>query len=109
MARTLLDRQLTARRANRVRFELATESDDFEIRRLLREQPMPGRISLSLERGSRYFADAALPNAEKQTIVAREFGRLVCVGSCAIRRCFVNGQPRRVGYLGGLRLAANVA
>ena len=33
----------------RVRFELATPSDDPEIRRLLRENPMPGRIALSLE------------------------------------------------------------
>ena len=44
----------------------------------------------------------------KQTIVANEGGRVVCVGSCAIRERFVNGQPYRVGYLGGLRLDAPV-
>jgi hypothetical protein len=91
------------------RFKLATEADDADIRWLLRENPMPGRISLSLEREPDYFADAHLPGTEKQTIIAPENGRVVCVGSCTTRLRYVNGQPRRVGYLGGLRLDASVA
>ncbi|NOS69841.1 MAG: hypothetical protein HOP33_07915 [Verrucomicrobia bacterium] len=93
----------------KVQFSLATRADDFEIRRLLRENPMPGAISLSLEREPDYFADADVPGEQKQTIVAREADRVVCVGSCTTRLRFVNGQPRRVGYLGGLRLDASVA
>jgi hypothetical protein len=65
---------------------------------------MPSQITLTLEREPDYFADASLPGTEKQTIVANEGGRLVCMGNCSIRERFVNGQPRRVGYLGGLRL-----
>ena len=91
------------------RFELATAADDADIRWLLRENPMSGRISLSLEREPDFFADAHLPGTEKQTIIARENGRVVCVGSCTTRLRFVNGQPCRVGYLGGLRLDASVA
>lgn len=106
MARAVLDRQLTVTRAGRVRFELATESDDAGIRRLLRDSPMPGRIALSLEREPDYFADSNLPEQEKQTVVARQLDRVICTGSCTIRRRFVNGEPRRVGYLGGLRLDA---
>ncbi|HXI72548.1 MAG TPA: hypothetical protein VNN22_19570 [Verrucomicrobiae bacterium] len=104
MAGTTLDRQLTTVHTGRLPFALATPADDADIRRLLRENPMPGQITLTLEREPDYFADADLPGTEKQTIIANEGGRMVCVGNCSIRERFVNGQPRRVGYLGGLRL-----
>jgi hypothetical protein len=108
MARDVIDRQLTAR-PGRVQFAVATPDDDAEIRRLLRENPMPGRISISLEREPDYFADAGLPGETRQTIIARENSRLVCIGNCTIRERFVNGAPCRVGYLGGLRLDASLA
>ena len=108
MAGTTLDRKLMTARTGRVPFALATQADDADIRRLLRENPMPGQITLTLEREPDYFADAGLPGTVKQTIVANEGGRVVCVGSCATRERFVNGQPHRVGYLGGLRLDARV-
>lgn len=104
MAGTTLNRQLTTAGTACVPFALATPADDADVRRLLRENPMPGQITLTLEREPDYFADAGLPGTEKQTIVANEGGRVVCVGNCSIRERFVNGQPRRVGYLGGLRL-----
>jgi hypothetical protein len=109
MARTTLDRQLTTAPTARARFALATRGDDAAIRRLLRDLPMPGRIALALEREPDYFADHALPGTEKQSIVATEAGAVVCTGSCTIRTRFVNGRPQRVGYLGGLRLAARSA
>jgi hypothetical protein len=90
-----------------LQFSLATEVDDSGIRRLLRENPMAGRISLSLEREPDYFTDAR--HTEHQTIVARHQARVVCVGTCSFRQRFVNGEPRRVGYLGGLRLDQSVA
>jgi hypothetical protein len=93
----------------RISFAVATRSDDLEIRRLLRENPMLGRISTSLEREPDFFADAAQSKTKKQTIVAREGSRVVCVGSCTTRLRFVNGEPRRVGYLGELRLDASVS
>jgi hypothetical protein len=109
MAGTTLDHELTAARAGHGPFASATQNDDAGIRRLLRENPMPGRISLTLECEPDYFADSHLPGIEKQTIVASKGGSLVCVGSCALRTRFVNGQPCRVGYLGGLRLDARAA
>ena len=104
MARAILERELTGTQTGRTQFAVASRSDDADIRRLLRENAMPGEISLSFEREPDYFADTGLPSESKQTIVARLDGRLVCAGSCTIRRRFVNGTPRRVGYLGGLRL-----
>jgi len=109
MAGTILERQLTVARTGRVRFDIGCQSDDAEIRRLLRDNPMPGRISLSLEREPNCFADADLPGETERTVVARDGGRLVCVGCCTIRQHYVNGAPRRVGYLGGLRLDARYA
>jgi hypothetical protein len=91
--------------ASEVAFELATPEDDQGIRRLLREQPMAGRISLSLEREPDYFREPR----DEQTLVARLSGRLVGLGSCTFSERFVNGTPRRVGYLGALRLGEAVA
>jgi hypothetical protein len=109
MAGTTLDRKLTAAGTGRDPFAPATRADDADIRRLLRENPMPGQIALTLEREPDYFTDAGLPGTEKQTIIANEGGRVVCMGNCAVRERFVNGRPRRVGYLGGLRLDARAA
>lgn len=106
MGGATLVRELTPARAVRVPFAVATPADDVEIRRLLRENPMSGRIVLTFEREPDYFADAGLPGTEKQTVIASENNRVICAGSCAIRERFINGEPRRVGYLGGLRLDA---
>ena len=109
MAGNVIERQLTRTRTGRIRYTVATPNDDAEIRRLLRENPMPGRISLSLEREPNFFADANQPEETKVTIIARDGSRVACVGSCTIRPRFINGAPRRVGYLGGLRLDARQA
>jgi hypothetical protein len=109
MAGSVLERKLTTTRSSGVEFHVASQSDDADIRRLLRENPMAGRISLTLEREPNYFADAEVEGETKQTIVARNAGRAVCVGQCTIRQCFINGTARRVGYLGGLRLDAQFA
>src|SRR5688572_25187806 len=71
-----------------IQFSLATEADDPGIRRLLRENPMAGQISLSLERESDYFTEARHSRAEHQTIVARDRGRIVCIGTCSFRQRF---------------------
>lgn len=106
MGGATLVRELTPARAGRAPFAVATPADDVEIRRLLRENPMSGRIAITLEREPDYFTDADLPGTEKQTVIASENNRVVCAGNCAIRERFINGEPRRVGYLGGLRLDA---
>jgi hypothetical protein len=109
MARDLVERELSVARSDGTGFAIATAADDADIRGLLRENPMRGGISLSFEREPDYFADAGLPAEMKQTIIARRAGRVVCAGSCTVRRRFVNGNPCRVGYLGGLRLDESVA
>jgi hypothetical protein len=106
MAGNVVAGELIRTRRGGVAFDVATERDDAAIRRLLRDNPMGGRVSLSLEREPSCFVDAGLPEETKHIIVARENGRVVCAGHCTIRPRHINGRPRRVGYLGGLRLAA---
>lgn len=109
MARDLIESELTGAQTRRLHFALADAGDDEGIRRLLRENPLMGQISLSFEREPDFFTDAHRPGEDKQTIVARENGRVVCVGSCTIRQRSVNGRSAKVGYLGGLRLTTEHA
>jgi hypothetical protein len=107
MAGPVLDRELAAPSRTNVRFALARAEDDPALRRLLRATPMPGAISLGFEREPDYFRGCGIAGAEDRTIVAFENEHLVCMGRCSVRHRFLNGQPRRVGYLGELRLAAS--
>jgi hypothetical protein len=88
------------------RFDLATPEDDMEIRRLLRETPFEGDISVSLEREPDSALAAGIEGRTHQTIIARHqrSGRLAAVGSRSVRDLFVNGRPHSVGYLGMLRI-----
>lgn len=105
MAGTILDRELNA--GTRTRFAVATEADDSAIRRLLRENAMEGSVSLTLEREPAYFRGCGLAGAEDQTILAREANRLICMGRCTRRLCWIDGRATRVGYLAELRLDAH--
>jgi hypothetical protein len=108
-ARSQLIAEQPARSEGGVRFEIATRKHDAALRRLLRDNPMPGpmsgQIRLSLEREPSYFdAATAVDGAGHRTIVALEGDRVIGAGSISERRRFINGKPMRVGYLGGLRL-----
>lgn len=94
------------RRRDGVRFELVTPADDAAVRRLLRENPMLGRIAISLEREPDARLAAAVEGDVHHTIVARDgaSGRLIAMGSVSVRDRYINGELTRVGYLGQLRL-----
>jgi len=104
MAGVLVERQLSASSRSSVRFTLASEEHDGAIRRLLRENPMHGEVSLSFEREPNYFFSKELAGGRDQTILAFEGQRLLCMGRCSTRSRYVNGQLRRVAYLSELRL-----
>ena len=109
MAGTTIDRQLTAPVSDQVRFTLADERHDGAIRRLLRDNPMAGEVTLTLEREPDYFIGSRLPGVlEDQTILAFEGDSVVCMGGCSVRERYINGRSQRVGYLGGLRLDHSV-
>ncbi len=88
-----------------IKFELATENDEADLRRLLRENPIPGAISVSFEREPNYFHASAIEGAFHQTLIAREAGAgVIGVGNRSVRQMFVNGVPREVGYMSQLRI-----
>jgi hypothetical protein len=86
--------------------EEATAQDEPGLRRLLADNPMEGAIRVSLEREPNAFFAAAVEGERHRTIVARDptSGRIVGMGSRAVWNAFVNGEPRRLGYLSQLRL-----
>ena len=89
------------------RFALATTADDAAIRRLLRDNHMPGFVRLTFEREPDYFHGANLAGAHDETIVAyTSRGQLVCAGRCSRRPGWLDGAPAPVGYLAELRLDA---
>lgn len=91
--------------AGAVVFDLATAQDEAEVRRLLGENPLPGAITVALEREG---AADGVEGDFHQLLVARQggSGRLVGMASRAVADVFLDGWPRRVGYLGQLRFAA---
>jgi len=96
-----------ASRSRAFLLDFARESDDADLRRLLRETPMPGPISVSLEREPSYFGAAHAEGGRHYTVCARDpdTGGVFAMGSRTVRELYVNGAPRRVGYLSQLRIA----
>src|SRR4051795_7012975 len=86
-------------RADAVRFEIAMAAHDAGIRRLLRETPMRGRITVSMEHEPSHFAALAIEGPEHEAIVGLEGDRVIAVGNVSARIRFINGQPMRIGYL----------
>ena len=91
---------------SRFRFELATEADDADLRLVLRETPMEGRIRIAFEREPSWFAAAVVDGDERQVVACREVdsGRIIGFGCRSLRRVYVDGRPQCVGYLSGLRV-----
>ncbi len=89
-------------------FELASPSDDAALRRLVASEPVPGSIAVSYTREPDYFAGCGAMGPFTQVFVGRHrpTGALGAVACRAVRRLFVNGEPREVGYLGQLRVAS---
>lgn len=89
-------------------FRLATESDDADLRALLRENPMEGWVHLRLEREPSFFQAEGLLG-EATVMVAREVGGdgpLIGACTCTWMPVHINGEVRRIPYLGGLRVAS---
>src|SRR5262245_12270492 len=91
---------------SRYRFDFATEADDADLRRVLAETPMPGRIAVSFRREPSYFGAAAVDGRFRQVVAAHDLdsGRIVGFGSRSVSQRYVNGLPTPIGYLSSLRL-----
>lgn len=82
---------------------LATREDDAGLRAVLWRNPMPGAMQLAFTYEPDFFAAIEVEGDAPQVIVGEQEGRLVGAALSATRTVYLNGQPARVGYLGGLR------
>jgi hypothetical protein len=87
-------------------FRLATQADNAALRRLLRDNPMPGSISLTFEREPDYFVAAGLDGTLSQTVVSidEQTGECQAMGARSVRPVYLNGKVQDIGYLGHLRV-----
>jgi hypothetical protein len=85
---------------------LATSADDASLRNLLRENALPGSISLSYEREPDYFKAAGVDGTLSQTIINinDETGECLGMGTRIIRPMYLNGEVQDVGYMSHLRV-----
>ncbi|MEO7650339.1 MAG: hypothetical protein ABIZ80_07710, partial [Bryobacteraceae bacterium] len=89
----------------RFEFGIATPEDDEQLRRRMAEDWMRGEMSVSFRRQPSYFAGCALQGEGFQVIKCTEHatGHIVGMGNRAWRTVFIDGEPRRAGYLADLR------
>jgi len=94
----------------RLAVDLATPADDAAIRKLLRREPMPGRIQLTYEREPNFWTGCEVTGEDCRVLIARheEDGDIVGLACRSTRNVFVNGLERRIGYLGQLRVIAGI-
>lgn len=87
-------------------FRVATGADEGDLRQLLRDNPMPGEISVSLEREPDAFLAGSIEGERHDTIIARDRsrGRAVGMASRSVYSGFLNGRPATLGYLSQLRV-----
>ncbi len=91
----------------RYRFELATESDEPALRRVMANVSMPGSIEIAFGREPDYFRSNCVLGPEHQTIVCRDTQRsnqIVGLATRSVRCLYYRHRIRRIGYLASLRI-----
>ena len=93
-----------------IRLSLATPADDATLRTLLRDNPMPSWVSMSMTREPDFFAGANRFGREWAVLArevkdAAETTEAVGMYVCAEQPLYWNGVETDMGYLGSLRVA----
>jgi hypothetical protein len=92
-----------------IEIRLAEAEADEELRRILRESPMAGDISLSFEREPNFFIGATVNAPIHQIIVGKDLESMKIIGmiSRSLRPLYVNGEVQTIGYLSQFRIDPN--
>jgi hypothetical protein len=87
-------------------FETATYEHEEGLRRLFAETDMEGDIQISFRREPNFFYATSLQGQFCQVIAGRDRStrEIIGAGTRAIRKGYINGKLRNVGYLADLRL-----
>ena len=89
-----------------VLIDLASEEDDTALRRLMRETPMEGDLSVAFAREPSFFAASRIEGTRQDVMALRrrdDPGRIVATATRSIRPLWFGGEVRELGYLSGLR------
>ena len=88
-------------------YRLATPADDPDLRRMLRENPFPGRIRVTFEREPDFFLAAPIEGDLHQTVIVRDTasGEIIAMMSRAVREVYINGEAQPLGYISQMRVA----
>lgn len=88
-------------------FYLAGRDDDPEIRKLLAESPMPGRVGVAFEREPDFFSGCSVTGHNQRVYIGRETdsGELAFLAVTANIPRYIEGKTKTIGYLGQLRVA----
>jgi len=89
-----------------MQFELANAADEPALRRILRETPFIGDVSVTLEREPCVHFGNAIEGERSQILVARPARGQPIIGMATrtLVDSYVNGAPKRIGYLSQLRI-----
>ena len=81
------------------RFELATESHEPALRRVMADVSMPGSIEIAFEREPDYFRSNCVLGPEQQTIVCRDThsDNIVGLATRSVRNMHYQSEIRRIG------------
>ncbi len=78
--------------------------DDAQIRALIKNISMPGRVSLTVDVDPSFFDAIEIEGHQRHTIVVESNRRIVALGVVSKRTVFINGSPADIGYLSNLRV-----
>lgn len=87
------------------RIELATPQDEKDLRQLLLQTSMPGKIRLQNSRDPHFFNSLDVLGKYNQILVTRNIsGNIVGSGIRSIKPMYINNEIQQIGYLSNLRL-----
>ncbi len=91
---------------NRFEFRLAGKAEDGALRAVLRQAHMPGNVSLAFSREPSFFTAEGAGSITHQTLVYQDqkSGKITGIGGRSVRKVYVDGIKKTVGYLSSLRL-----
>jgi hypothetical protein len=82
---------------------LATPADDALLRSMLRTNPMPTWVEMTIEREPSFFAAKDLYGRD-WAVIAEDKAEVVGMYTASVLPVHLNGRSEQVGYLGGLRV-----
>ncbi|MEI8012059.1 MAG: hypothetical protein WCI27_06205, partial [Candidatus Omnitrophota bacterium] len=91
----------------KINFRLAKPEDNYGLLDLAHAVSMKGDIEILFKRNPDFFDACEIQGFEYQILVATRFDKTICAsGVRVLKNVYINGNPRVIGYLGDLKVAA---